>query len=91
MARPEKTEAEHRADLIKVCQRLGALNLIGAGEGNVSIRLGPRRVLATHGYSDILARYLREQGLEAAPLPTRFEGEAFETGREDLDDAAAAS
>ncbi|MGC4117162.1 MAG: class II aldolase/adducin family protein [Myxococcales bacterium] len=47
MARPEKTEAEHRADLIKVCQRLGALGLIGAGEGNVSIRLGPHRVLAT--------------------------------------------
>jgi putative mRNA 3-end processing factor len=36
---------------------------------------GARRVLATHGYSDTLARYLCEQGLEAAPLPTRFEGE----------------
>jgi putative mRNA 3-end processing factor len=39
---------------------------------------GARRVLATHGYSDALARYLREQGLAAAPLPTRFEGEAFD-------------
>jgi putative mRNA 3-end processing factor len=48
---------------------------------------GARRVLATHGYSDTLARYLREQGLEAAPLPTRFEGEALETGeRDDLDE-----
>ena len=36
---------------------------------------GARRVLATHGYSDTLARYLCEQGIEAAPLPTRFEGE----------------
>jgi len=43
----EKTEAEHRADLITVCRRLGDLKLVGAGEGNVSIRLGPRRVLAT--------------------------------------------
>jgi len=45
--RPQKTEAEHRADLIAVCRRLASLSLIGAGEGNVSIRLGPHRVLAT--------------------------------------------
>lgn len=37
---------------------------------------GARRVLATHGYSDTLARYLCEQGLQAEPLPTRFVGEA---------------
>ena len=43
----ERSEAEHRADLVTVCRRLAALSLIGAGEGNVSIRLGPRRVLAT--------------------------------------------
>ncbi len=36
---------------------------------------GARRVLATHGYSDSLARYLRETGLAAEPLETRFEGE----------------
>ena len=36
---------------------------------------GARRVLATHGYSDTLARYLCEQGLDAAPLQTRFTGE----------------
>ena len=34
------------------------------------------RVLATHGFSDQLARYLREKGLDAAPLSTPFEGEA---------------
>ncbi len=34
------------------------------------------RVLATHGYSEPLARYLRETGLDAAPLATPFEGEA---------------
>jgi putative mRNA 3-end processing factor len=39
---------------------------------------GARRVLATHGYSDALARYLRETGLAAAPLETRFEGKEEE-------------
>jgi putative mRNA 3-end processing factor len=32
-------------------------------------------VLATHGYSDSLARYLRETGLAAEPLETLFEAE----------------
>jgi putative mRNA 3-end processing factor len=36
---------------------------------------GARRVLATHGYGDTLARYLREVGLAAEPLQTQFEGE----------------
>jgi putative mRNA 3-end processing factor len=33
---------------------------------------GARRVLPTHGYTDVLARYLREGGLESEPLPTGF-------------------
>jgi len=37
---------------------------------------GARRVLATHGYADTLARYLREVGVAAEPLETRFDGEA---------------
>jgi putative mRNA 3-end processing factor len=37
---------------------------------------GARRVLATHGYSDALARYLREIGLAAEPLETLFGDEA---------------
>jgi putative mRNA 3-end processing factor len=38
---------------------------------------GARRVLATHGFSDALSRYLREsRGLDAAVLATRFTGEA---------------
>ncbi len=37
---------------------------------------GARRVLVTHGYADELSRYLRERGLDAASLPTPFEGEA---------------
>jgi putative mRNA 3-end processing factor len=34
------------------------------------------RVLVTHGFADVLARFLRERGLDAAPLATRFTGEA---------------
>jgi putative mRNA 3-end processing factor len=37
---------------------------------------GARRVLATHGYSDTLARYLREIGMAAEPLQTLFGEEA---------------
>lgn len=38
---------------------------------------GASRVLVTHGSSEILARYLRENlGIDAAPLSTPFEGEA---------------
>jgi putative mRNA 3-end processing factor len=40
---------------------------------------GARRVLATHGYSATLARYLRETGLAAEALETRFEGEVEDT------------
>lgn len=37
---------------------------------------GARRVLTTHGYSDTLARFLREEkGLDAEPLETLFAGE----------------
>ena len=35
-----------------------------------------RRVLVTHGFSDVLARFLRERGLDAEPLATRLTGEA---------------
>ncbi len=33
---------------------------------------GARQVLLTHGYSDALARYLREDGVAAQGLETRF-------------------
>jgi putative mRNA 3-end processing factor len=36
---------------------------------------GATRVLATHGFADPLARFLRERGLDAATLATRFTGE----------------
>jgi putative mRNA 3-end processing factor len=36
---------------------------------------GARRILLTHGHSDSLARYLREQGIEAAALRTEYGAE----------------
>ncbi|GAB3672702.1 ligase-associated DNA damage response exonuclease [Salinisphaera aquimarina] len=33
---------------------------------------GARRVLATHGRTDVLVAYLREQGIDAAPLATEY-------------------
>jgi len=39
---------------------------------------GASRVLVTHGWSDALARYLAEAGLETGTLRTAFEGEAGE-------------
>jgi putative mRNA 3-end processing factor len=37
---------------------------------------GARRVLATHGFADAFARFLRDRGLDASVLPTRFIGES---------------
>jgi putative mRNA 3-end processing factor len=39
---------------------------------------GADRVICTHGYSDIFARYLREQGLDARTEATQYEGELAE-------------
>lgn len=36
---------------------------------------GAERVWVTHGYTAVLARWLREQGLDAHTVQTRFEGE----------------
>jgi putative mRNA 3-end processing factor len=49
---------------------------------------GARRVLVTHGFADALARLLRERGLDAGVLPTRFVGEAAPdaTAEEDADE-----
>jgi putative mRNA 3-end processing factor len=49
-----------------------------------------RRVLVTHGFSEQLSRLLRERGLDAAVLPTRFTGEAApdDAGTDDAEDQA---
>jgi putative mRNA 3-end processing factor len=51
---------------------LGAIQATGAG-----------RVLVTHGYTAVLVRYLREQGIEAEALATRYEGESMESRAEE--------
>ena len=40
-------EGRLRRDLVEVCRRLAERNLTGAGEGNVSVRLGRGRLLVT--------------------------------------------
>lgn len=39
---------------------------------------GAEQVWVTHGYIPVVVRWLREQGLDARPLETRFEGEGEE-------------
>ena len=41
---------------------------------------GAERVLATHGSTGVLVRWLQERGLDAAPLATPYEGETDESG-----------
>jgi putative mRNA 3-end processing factor len=48
---------------------------------------GATRVLATHGFAGVLARYLREQGLDADVIATRFGDE--EEGAEPAEEATA--
>jgi L-fuculose-phosphate aldolase len=43
----QSTGTRLRRDLVEVCRRLHERRLIGAGEGNVSCRLGPDRLLVT--------------------------------------------
>jgi putative mRNA 3-end processing factor len=43
---------------------------------------GASRVLVTHGWSDVFARFLAERGLETGTLRTAFEGEAGELAPE---------
>jgi putative mRNA 3-end processing factor len=53
---------------------------------------GAQRVLATHGFSEPLSRLLRERGLDADTLATKFTGEtvgdADDDGSTDDDEAA---
>ncbi|TMM55069.1 ligase-associated DNA damage response exonuclease [Sulfitobacter sabulilitoris] len=44
---------------------------------------GAENIYVTHGYTDIFARYLTEQGLNAQVVPTQFEGEMAD--REDAE------
>lgn len=49
------------------------------GLNNVVDACGAEKVIATHGYTDIFARYLREEkGLNAVTEKTQFEGEGID-------------
>jgi putative mRNA 3-end processing factor len=52
------------------CDWLGLLHCIR--------ETGAEKVICTHGYSDIFARYLREQGYDARTEQTQYEGETGE-------------
>ncbi|MEM1445222.1 MAG: ligase-associated DNA damage response exonuclease [Planctomycetota bacterium] len=46
---------------------------------------GCASVGVTHGYTQVLVRYLREQGMDADVVPTRYEGESDTTSSEEAD------
>ena len=50
---------------------------------------GAERVLVTHGWSEALARYLAERGLQTGTLRTAFEGEPGELSAQSSSEAAA--
>ena len=66
---PQSTETRLRRDLVEVCRRLHDRRLIGAGEGNVSCRLGPDRLLVTP--SGASKGYLRPAELAVVDLQGR--------------------
>jgi L-fuculose-phosphate aldolase len=43
----EKTESQHRSDIIDICKRVHANGWVAANDGNVSIKLGPNTVICT--------------------------------------------
>jgi len=51
---------------------------------------GARKILVTHGYSDVLVRYLRDNGIDADTLETQFQGEQEESSVEQQISAEAA-
>ena len=60
------SERALRAQLVEVGRRLHARGLIGGGEGNLSARLGPRRLLCTP--TGLNKGYLREEQLVVTDL-----------------------
>ena len=52
---------------------------------------GAKQVRTTHGYSAVLARYLRERGIDAVAVETHFHGEADEDVASEASDASSES
>lgn len=51
---------------------------------------GAEQVWVTHGYSDILAKYLTEQGTAAQPIRSQFTGETLEADEPTIDGSSEA-
>jgi len=49
---------------------------------------GAETILTTHGYADIVARHLRDQGLDSRALATAYVGEAADPGSESEEEFA---
>ena len=43
----DKTEGQHKNDIIEVCKRIHAKGWVASNDGNVSVRIGPNTVLCT--------------------------------------------
>jgi putative mRNA 3-end processing factor len=50
---------------------------------------GAERIWATHGYTGVLVRWLRERGVDAEAIETRYEGERDDSP-EDAEEPPAA-
>ena len=75
--RVRKSERQQRADVVEICRRMYARGYIAGTDGNVSVRLGRDRVLATPAGS--AKAYLQEADLVITDLDGRVLGGA--TGR----------
>ncbi len=51
-----------------------------AGLNDAIAETGAENIYATHGYTDIFARWLNEQGYNAQEVPTEFTGETLDDG-----------
>lgn len=47
---------------------------------------GAEKIICTHGYTDIFAKYLRELGYDARTEKTQYEGESIEVETENIDE-----
>ncbi len=43
----EKTESQHRNDIIDICKRIHANGWVASNDGNVSVKIGPNTILCT--------------------------------------------
>jgi putative mRNA 3-end processing factor len=54
-----------------------------AGLNDAIAQTGAENIYATHGYTDIFARWLNEEGYNAHVIPTEFTGETLDGTGED--------